>query len=143
MKHLLMVLVLMGIFVEPMMAQAAKPAGEDAKPAAEVPSRFAGTDEATLKSEMQRLMAEITELARRSRAIRDRAMTQDEDLKAMNQQIAHLQEQIRATLAEKYPTLADLEKRKTEAIAEHGAAAAALRELKQAARDEAEQSGEQ
>ena len=126
-------MVLMGLCVVPALA-------EDVKPEAEAPSRFVGMDEAALKSEMKRLVSEITDLARRSRVIRERAMAQDAELRAMNQQIARIQEKIRVTLAEKYPTLSSLESQKSEAIEEHGAAAAALRERKMT---EAEKAGEQ
>jgi len=122
-------MVLIGLLVSPLRAEDTEPEAQP-EAEAEAPSRFAEMDEELIKEEMKRLMSEITDMSRRSRVIRARAMAQDEDLRALNQQIANLEKQIQKTIAEKYPTLAGLETKTAEAIAEHGEAAAELRERK-------------
>jgi chromosome segregation ATPase len=118
------VMALLGLLVLPVVM------ADETQPEAEVASRFAEMDEAAIEGEMKQLLSEITNLSRRSRAIRSRAMVHDKELNALNQQIAGIQKRIQETIAEKYPTLADLETKTADAIAEHTAAAVVLRKRK-------------
>lgn len=118
------VMALMGLLVLPVVM------ADETQPETEVASRFAEMDEAAIEGEMKQILSEITDLSRRSRAIRSRTMVHDKELNALNQQIAGIQKRIQETIAEKYPILADLETKTADAIAEHTAAAAVLRKRK-------------
>ena len=106
---------------------------DEAKPAAEKPNPFATLDQPALEAKMTELIGSFTDLERRARLARKKAMTQDKALVALNQELLKIQQQIRTTLAEKYPDLATLGAQKAAAIESYHAAQAALAALKSGA----------